>query len=65
MIKRFIEFVMGLIDKSKPKVKDEQLTVRELEFILAKLRTAEFKGSDFEMYFNVLKKLTDALDNLK
>jgi len=65
MIKRFIEFVMGLIDKAKPKVKDEQLTVRELEFILAKLRTAEFKGSDFEMYFNVLKKLTDALDNLK
>lgn len=56
---------MGLIDKAKPKVKDEQLTVRELEFILAKLRTAEFKGSDFEMYFNVLKKLTDALDNLK
>jgi len=65
MIKRFIEFVMGLIDKTKPKVKDEQLTIRELEFILAKLRTAEFKGSDFEMYFNVLKKLTDALDNLK
>lgn len=65
MIKRFIEFVMGLIDKTKPKVKDEQLTIRELEFILAKLRTADYKGSDFEMYFNVLKKLTDALDNLK
>ena len=29
---------MGLIDKTKPKVKDEQLKAKELEFILAKLR---------------------------
>jgi len=65
MIKRFLKFVMGLIEKSKPKVKDESLTVKELEFILTKLRTAEYKGSDFEMYFNILKKLTSGLDNLR
>lgn len=56
---------MGLIEKSKPKVKDEGLTQKELEFILTKLRTAEYKGSDFEMYFNILKKLTSGLDNLR
>ena len=56
---------MGLIEKTKLKVTDESLTVKELEFILTKLRTAEYKGSDFEMYFNILKKLTSGLDNLK
>ncbi len=56
---------MGLIEKAKPRVKDESLTVKELEFILTKLRTAEYKGSDFEMYFNILKKLTSGLDNLR
>lgn len=65
MLKRFIEFVMGLIDKTKPKIKDEKLTAKELEFILAKLRTADYKGNEFEMFYNVFKKLTDALDNLK
>jgi hypothetical protein len=65
MIKRFIKSVMGLIEKTKPRVTDESLTVKELEFILTKLRTAEYKGSDFEMYFNILKKLTSGLDNLK
>lgn len=56
---------MGLIEKAKPRVTDESLTVKELEFILTKLRTAEYKGSDFEMYFNILKKLTSGLDNLR
>lgn len=56
---------MGLIEKTKPRVTDESLTVKELEFILTKLRTAEYKGSDFEMYFNILKKLTSGLDNLR
>jgi hypothetical protein len=65
MIKRFIKSVMGLIEKAKPRVTDESLTVKELEFILTKLRTAEYKGSDFEMYFNILKKLTSGLDNLR
>lgn len=57
---------MGLIDKAKPKVREEEsLTPKEIEFILAKLRTAEYRGSEFEQYFNVLKKLSSALDNIK
>lgn len=56
---------MGLIDKAKPKVKDDSLTQKEIEFLLAKLRTADYKGSEFEMFFTVFKKLSDGLDNLK
>ena len=65
MIKRFLKSVMGLFEKSKPKVKDEGLTQKELEFILAKLRTADYKGSEFELFFQVFKKLSDGLDSLK
>lgn len=55
---------MGLLDKARAtKAKEpENLTTKEIEFILTKMRTAEYRGSDFEQYYNVLKKLTDALD---
>ncbi len=56
---------MGLLDKSQPRVKEESLNQKELEFILAKLRTAEYKGSEFELFFTVFKKLSDGLNNLK
>lgn len=54
---------MGLLEKAKAKTKEpENLTTREIEFILTKMRTGEYRGSDFEQYYNVVKKLTDALD---
>ena len=57
---------MGLLDKVKPKVQDEQgLTKKEAEFILAKLRTATFKGDEFEMFFTVFKKITEHIKTLK
>lgn len=56
---------MGLLDKATPKVKDNSLTQKELEFILTKLRTADYKGNEFEMFFNVFKKLSEGLENLK
>ena len=55
---------MGLIDKIKPK-KEEGLTKTEAEFILAKLRTADFKGNEFEMFFAVFKKITDHIKSIK
>ena len=52
---------MGLIPKSKKPIKEaEQFTEEELEFIVKKLRTAEYKGHEFELFFNVLKKITDS-----
>ena len=56
---------MGLLDKSKPKENQDQLTQKEIEFLLLKMRTAEYKGNEFEMFFTVFKKLSDGLDRVK
>lgn len=56
---------MGLLDKAQPRVKEEGLTQKEIEFLLTKLRTADYKGTEFEMFFTVFKKLSDGLDKLK
>lgn len=56
---------MGLLDKkvSKPKPADVELTQDELRFILAKLRLAEYKGTEFESFYNVYTKIQDRLDS--
>ena len=41
------------------------LTPRELEFILLKLKDASYKGSEFEMFYSVFVKLKTSLDTLK
>lgn len=58
---------MGLLDKAKPKpkVEDVNLSKEEITFVLAKLRTAEYKGSEFEKFYNVYTKLQDRLDTLQ
>lgn len=33
------------------------LTPEEINFIIAKLRQADYKGSEFEIYFNIQQKL--------
>lgn len=45
---------------SKEKVSKEALqplTEKELNFVLAKLREANYKGHEFEMFYNVYVKL--------
>lgn len=58
---------MGLLDKtrSKPASNSLELTKEELKFLLAKLRTAEYKGMEFEAFFNVYSKIQDQLDKDK
>ena len=58
---------MGLLDKAKPKpkVEDVNLSKEEITFILAKLRLADYKGNEFEKFYNVYTKLQDRLDNLQ
>jgi len=55
---------MGLLDKVKPKSSSEDinLTKDELKFILTKLRTAEYKGVEFETFYNVYSKIQNKLD---
>jgi len=57
---------MGLIDKLKPKVKGAQgLTKIESEFILTKLRTADYKGEEFEMFYTIFRKIGEHINTLK
>lgn len=57
---------MGLIDKVKPISKKEQdLTEQESEFILAKLRTATYKGNEFEMFYTIFQKIGRHIKTLK
>lgn len=51
---------MGLVSKQK-QVKSEELNKKELEFLLAKLRSANYRGDEFEIYFSIVKKISDSL----
>lgn len=57
---------MGLLDKIGSKgTKTENQTgfsKKEIEFILAKLRTATYKGDEFEAFYNIWVKLTNELE---
>jgi len=62
MLKSFKKRIMGL---GKKKVVEQEaegvLTRGEIEFVLTKLRTAEYKGSEFETFFNIFNKLSQEL----
>jgi len=57
---------MGLLDKigGKPSKTESQsgFTKKEIEFLLAKLRTATYKGDEFEAFYNIWVKLTNELE---
>jgi hypothetical protein len=57
---------MGLLDKVRhsPAV-DKDLSKQEAEFIITKLRLSEYKGSEFETFYKVVKKLTDHIKSSK
>lgn len=61
---------MGLLDKTRivnkgTNTKTEDLSVKELEFLLAKLRSATYIGSEFELFYKVWVKISDKIDSLK
>lgn len=58
---------MALLDKIRPVPAPEPqaFTLEEIEFLLIKLRTADYKGSEFETFFNIYVKLTKELESLK
>ena len=68
----FIRKVMALVTKGKvitgneaakklveEKTSKEKLTPEEVDFILTKLRRADYKGVEFEMFYIVFNKLTE------
>lgn len=58
---------MGLLDKVKAPLKDssQEFTKTELEFLLAKLRSANYTGNEFEMFYNIWVKIVDQIDSKK
>lgn len=58
---------MGILTKGRPAKgpQDKEFKKNELEFLLAKLRTATYKGEEFEMFYNVWVKITDLIDRTK
>lgn len=57
---------MGLLDRVKTKErKPGELTKLESEFILTKLRTATFKGEEFEMFYTVFKKIAQHIKSIE
>jgi len=62
MLKSFKKRIMGLGKKKVVEQKAEGVLTRgEIEFVLTKLRTAEYKGSEFETFFNIFNKLSQEL----
>ena len=58
---------MGLLDKMKQPTKaaSSELSKKELEFLLAKMRSATYRGEEFETFYNVWVKITDKIDSFK
>lgn len=42
---------------NKPKVENVELSHRELDFLLTKLRSAQYNGDEFEMFYTLWTKL--------
>lgn len=58
----FKKLVMGLVEKVQAQQKapaQPELTAKEIDFILNKLRTATFLGEEFEQFYNIWVKLTE------
>ena len=57
--------IMGLIDKvegARKKPDEKLFTKSECQFLVAKLRSATYKGDEFEQFYAVLKKITDQME---
>jgi hypothetical protein len=57
---------MGLLGKSKTDSKKQEVgfNKQDLTFLLTKLRSAEYKGYEFEQFYHLWNKLTNLLDEL-
>lgn len=55
---------MGLVDKvNKDLNKKVSLSTEDCEFLLLKLRSAQYTGDEFEQFYTVFKKITEIKEN--
>tara|TARA_R110002050_G_scaffold22820_2_gene62017 strand:+ start:457 stop:627 length:171 start_codon:yes stop_codon:yes gene_type:complete len=55
---------MGILNKQKLKA-IEGLSKEDLEFVLTKLRSADYRGHEFEHFYKVWTLLTNHLKTIK
>jgi hypothetical protein len=53
---------MSILGKLKVQKERDELTIQDLKFLLIKLRSATYTGEEFEQFYQVWVKLTDALE---
>jgi len=56
---------MGLLDKVSKDTKKKDivsLTKQDCEFLLLKLRSAQYTGDEFEQFYTVFKKITEIIE---
>ena len=53
---------MSILGKLKVQKEKDELTIQDLKFLLIKLRSATYKGEEFEQFYQVWVKLTDVLE---
>ena len=58
---------MGLVDKVKTKqlveTNNEVINGKEAAFIITKLRQANYQGTEFETFYQVMSKLQSIVEN--
>lgn len=74
-LKKLFNFIMGIVQKSLKSDIEKQnkqlfnnpveLTAKEIQFLLDKMKTATYKGEEFEMFYNVWVKLSNKLEKNK
>ena len=53
---------MGLLGKIQVQKDKNELTIADLKFLLTKLRSADYKGVEFEQFYSLWVKLTEDLE---
>ena len=53
---------MGILNVIQKKKDNQQLTAKDIKFLLSKMRIATYTGEEFEHFYQVWLKLTNALE---
>lgn len=50
------------INSNTESKKNNELTKKEIQFLLSKMKTAQFIGAEFEQFFSIFTKLSKQLE---
>lgn len=58
----FVNKLTKKTQDNKPKVENVELSHRELDFLLRKLRSASYTGEEFELFYTLWTKLAQKVE---